>query len=72
MWIDVQTIAYEKWWLSNVWYEMNVLYDRQKRGTWIDMNMFDCAFACDLKGLLTGYSSHCKYDRGRCYWLTAY
>ena len=21
-------IAYEKWWISNTWYEMNVLYDK--------------------------------------------
>ena len=50
-----------------IWNECT-MWQTEKR----NMNRHEYTFAYDLKGLLTGYSSHCKYDRGRWYWLTAY
>ena len=29
MWIDVQLVAYEKWWISEIWYEVNMFYGCQ-------------------------------------------
>ena len=47
----------------------------EKRELWTVMDMylmFDNAFAYDIKGLSTVYSSHCDHDTEKRYWPTVY
>ena len=64
MWIDVRTVAYEKWWLCCLWAVMNIQYMIWNEcTTWLtvkkNMNMMYCAFAYDSRGLSIVYPSHC-------------